>query len=275
LTLPALTDSKIIAAWITVLVLAGCGEAFTSDTGHSSDSGAVLNNDSSTITPPAIPMDGLLLWLRSDQGVSSSNGSVSRWSDQSGHQFDAQQDQPGSCPKLLEAAIGGHTAVYFDGIDDFFQLPPGMADFSQGLSIFAVINESQPESYNSIVEFSNGSEIDDISFGEYYDELFYEVFDGQAQGGSFTYDVPQIVAVVHRADSTSVLRRNGVVAGAAVVTLPAIVSRQQNFVGQSLYGGSVTYPGAMAEVLVYGRALTDSEVTTVEGDLRRRWSCCD
>jgi len=247
------------------VAVVGCDKAFKS----------AADTDSGATTPSAIPGDGQLLWLRGDQGVISTNGGVSRWADQSGHQFDAQQDQQAFCPQLVEAAIGGHTAVYFDGLDDFLQLPSGMADFSQGLSIFAVVNEQQPGSYSSIVEFSNGSEIDDIAFGEYGDELWYEVGDEQAQGGTFAYDTPQILAVVHRADSTLVLRRNGVVVDAAEVTLPPVVTRQQNFVGQSLYDGSVTYPGAIGEVLVYGRSLSETEVTAVEGDLRRRWSCCD
>ena len=106
-------------------------------------------------------------------------------------------------------------------------------------------------------------------------KIAYEVLDQAVQGDAVVYDVPQILAVIHRSDSTLVMRRNGAAAGAAVVTLPTVVTREQNFVGQSLYDGSVTYPGAMGEVLVYGRSLSDGETTTVEGDLKRRWNCCN
>ena len=266
---------------MAALAACGCGKAFTSDSGHAVDSGStvITNTDTGTDTGTAItspiPMDGLLLWLRSDQGVTIVNGVVSNWADQSGHNFDASQPQPESRPTLVVAGIGGHAALHFDGADDFLQLPAGMADFSQGLSIFTVLNEQQPDSYNSFVEFSNGSEVDDIAFGEYQDQLIYEVFNETAQGDSVTYQTPEILAVIHRSDSTLTMRHNGATAGVGVVTLPEVKPREQNFVGQSLYAGSVTYPGAMGEVLVYGRALSDSETTTVESDLKRRWDCCN
>ena len=272
---PNFSHLAIVAASVTAITLTGCGKAFTSGTEHLGDSGVTVDTDSGSNTTSTISKDGLLLWLRSDRGVSMDNGFVSSWADQSGLYFDARQDQMESRPTLVVAGIGGHAALRFDGVDDFFQLPSGMADFSAGLSVFVVVNEQQPDSYNSFVEFSNGGEVDDISFGEYQDQIAYEVLDQATQGNAVTYDTPQILAVIHRSDSTLVMRRNGATAGAAVVTLPDVITREQNFVGQSLYSGSETYPGVMGEVLVYGRALSDSETLNVENDLQRRWNCCN
>jgi len=168
--------------------------------------------------------------------------------------------------------IGARAAVRFDGVSGCLNLPPGMADFSQGLSIVAVVNEQQPNSYNSIVEFSNGSEIDDISFGQYQDKVAYEVADNSFTGSDINYDTPQLHTLVHRADTTLISRSNGELSGADQFALPDTVAREQNFIGQSLYSGSVTYSGLIGELLVYSRGLTDSEVQIVETELRQRWS---
>lgn len=226
-----------------------------------------------------ISKDGLLLWLRSDQGVTIENGFVSQWLDQSGHHFDAIQNQAESRPTLAVSGIGGHGALRFDGVDDFFQLPSGMADFSLGLTMFVVVNEQQPSDYTSLLEFSNGSEDNDIAFGQYQDRLAFEVLNDSMQGDAIQYNVPQIYTVVLSPNGQVALRRNSAVAGdnsnSTPFAMPAVLTRQQNFVGQSLYNGSVTYLGLLGETLVYGRALSDADLVKTEGDLKRRWSCCN
>ena len=241
----------------------GCGTEFTS-----ANAGADASGVSATSN---LPRRGLLLWLRSDRGVTNTDGYVSLWADQSGHNFDATQDDPNFRPTQVVGGIAGHPAVHFDGSDDFLNLPTLTADFAAGLTIFAVVNEQTPASYNSIVEFSNGSETDDIDFGEYQDNLAYEVADNSTTGNSLTYGVAQLVGVVHRADTTLVLRSNGQNAGAAQFALPDSTAREQNFVGKSLYGDSATFPGLLAELLVYGRALNEVEVQAVETELKGRW----
>jgi len=241
----------------------GCGTEFTS---------ASADGDASSASATSkLPRTGLLLWLRSDRGVTNTDGYVSLWADQSGNKFDATQDDPNFRPTQVVGGIAGHPAVHFDGSDDFLNLPTINADFSPGLAIFAVINEQTPASYNSVVEFSNGSETDDIDFGEYQDNLAYEVADNSTTGSSLTYGAAQLVGVVHRADTTLVLRSNGQSAGAAQFALPATTAREQNFVGKSLYADSVAFPGLLAELLVYGRALNEVEVQTVETELKERW----
>ncbi len=255
----------------------GCGKAFTTD--KDSDASIIANTSGGTSSEAgvasAISKDGLLLWLRSDQGATDANGFVSQWLDQSGHHFDAIQNEAASRPTLLVAGIGGHPTLRFDGVDDSFQLPSGMADFALGLTMFVVVNERQSDLYASLLEFSNGSEVDDIAFGQYQNELAYEVADQSMQGDPIQYNVPQIYTAVHNTDGNLTLRRNGSVAGTYTLSLPVTVTREQNFVGQSLYAGSGTYFGLLGEVLVYGRALSDADLVNTESDLKRRWSCCN
>jgi hypothetical protein len=56
--------------------------------------------------------------------------------------------------------------------------------------------------------------------------------------------------------------------------LPATIARAQNFIGKSLYDGCTPFAGRVAEVLVYQRALSVTEVVAVEATLQARWNCC-
>jgi hypothetical protein len=242
---------------------AGCGQAFeTAAPSATADGGG--------------REDGPLLWLRADVGITQTAGAISAWEDQSSHHLDASQDQPGLRPTLAPAVVGGHAAVQFDGLDDHMALPPGFSDFTRGLSIVAVIAERQPRptACTATIELSNGSEIDDISFGQYQDAFLYEVYDQSVSGDAFAYDAAAITSVVHRADGTVSLFRNGSPAGASSFALPAALTRSRNYVGRTLYTGCTAFGGAVAELLVYARALDDAELATVESDLSARWTCC-
>ncbi len=168
---------------LLVLCVAACGQEFVS--------AAPAGNTS-------VPVNDLLLWLRADQGVTETGGGVSRWADQSDRHADAVQDQPGLRP--TRRASG----VHFDGVDDYLAMPVGFSDFSRGVSIVAVINQQQADTCTATVELSNGSEIDDISFGQYQNRILYEVFDQDTSGDTLSYGVPQMLSVVHRTDQTVV-----------------------------------------------------------------------
>ncbi|MCX8036904.1 MAG: fibronectin type III domain-containing protein [Candidatus Sumerlaeia bacterium] len=73
-----------------------------------------------------IPTDGLAVWLKADAGVTVTGTSVTRWADQSGNSRDASQTLNTLFqPALVPNAINGLPAVHFDGINDYlsFVLP--------------------------------------------------------------------------------------------------------------------------------------------------------
>jgi hypothetical protein len=223
----------------------------------------------------AIPPGGLLLWLRSDRGVTQDLNSVAIWANQAPDQGNAIQSAINARPALVSSGIGELPVIAFDGVDDFLKLPDGYGDFSQGLSMFAVINKSTIPTCDSVLEFSNGSEIDDISFGQYQDQMAYEVlYNVQTEEDVLPTDVPQLMSVVHRPNLTVELHRNGSLASSGSFDLPDNVMRQQNFVGQTLYDGCTTFAGQIGELLVFNRAVSDVELLKIEIYLRNRWSCC-
>lgn len=63
-------------------------------------------------------IDGKLLWLKSDAGVTEDIGGVSVWEDQSGQGNHFRQAVSGSQPDIVDDALGGVPGVEFDGLDD-------------------------------------------------------------------------------------------------------------------------------------------------------------
>lgn len=224
---------------------------------------------------PAIPTEGLLLWLRADRGVMLEEELATIWVDQSGNGFDAIQTSSNVRPRFVSAGIGGQPSLEFDGVDDFLKLPVGFSDFTAGVSIFVVIHASPFSACTAVVELSNGTEIDDVHLGQWQNNVLYEVYDQFTQGEPLPVEAPQLIAAVHRPNSTVEVRRNGRLGGEASFTLPALIERQQNFLARSLYDGCVAFGGQIAEVIVYARAISDVELLEVEGYLRERSACCD
>jgi hypothetical protein len=62
----------------------------------------------------------LALWLRGDDGITTSGSGVSEWADQSGNGNDAAQNDTGEQPST-GASINGINVVSFDGTDDFLR----------------------------------------------------------------------------------------------------------------------------------------------------------
>jgi hypothetical protein len=238
------------------------GAAGTSkDAGHRDASAAFV-----------VPTEGLLLWLRADRGITEVSGKLSIWADQSQHHLDAIQGDPNLRPHLVTSE--GKMSVEFDGADDFLQLPGGFSDFTKGLSLFVVVQPANIDACQSFVEFSNGSEIDDIALGVYQQQILYEVQDPFTQATPIVVGTPQQITLVHAADEGVVLRRNGALAQKATFPLPVVTERTQTFVAKSLYGGCATFGGRISEILIYERPVTGPEVAALEQGLRDRWSCC-
>jgi hypothetical protein len=52
------------------------------------------------------------------------------------------------------------------------------------------------------------------------------------------------------------------------------VERNQNFLGRTLYLNCPTWPGEIAELMMYSRAVSSDERTSIEGYLTKKWGCC-
>lgn len=215
-----------------------------------------------------------MLWLAADRGITQEAGAVVKWADQSGNHADAVQTDSTLRPTLDRRAFGGMGAMLFDGQDDFLKLPAGFADFTHGQSFFAMVDIAQDAGCTAVVEVSNGSEIDDIDFGRYNGATLFEVFDQDHSGIAMPTGTPELYTVIQYSDSTVQMRINGAGSGDINIALPANITRQDNYVGNTLYVGCTTFSGHIGEILWYDRAVSDSELLDIEGYLGQRAHCC-
>jgi len=239
--------------------------------GGSGGSGGVV-----VVVPPPVPVDGLELWFSADQGVTQNAGVVSTWKDRSNNHRDALQTAVNVRPKLVADALAGKAAIVFDGSDDYLKLPTLDVDFTSGLSIFVVAQQPSVDACEAYFEASNGSEIDDIHFGYYQKSLLFEVEENWVNDTSFpaVVDAPQLAAVIQDPQAIAHVRSNSNEVGSGTVNLAPQAGRAQAFLGKSLYGGCATFNGAIGEVLVYSRPVSDAELLQIEGYLQGKWLCC-
>lgn len=222
---------------------------------------------------PEIPRLGLAVWLSADVGVQQKDGIVERWIDQSGNKMDATQGPGESRPSFDVRGFNDRPAIVFDGKFDYLEFAPAFGSFKLGVTAFIVGQpvEATSECWSTL-EFSNGSEIDDISFGMWQGKWLYEVEVPYLQKGTVQAGHPAVMSVLQRVDGTTDLRVNGALVGADKVALPKEIQRNDNFIGRTLYQSCTLYTGSIAEIILYSRALGSGEVQAVESYLNQHWA---
>jgi hypothetical protein len=147
--------------------------------------------------------------------VIHSNAAVSSWPTS---RATISTRQPGTDlqPTFAAAGLSGRPAVIFNA-DDVLLLPSGFADFSRGISLFAVAALAPDvDPCVGLVHLSNGTEIDDIELGRDQARGAYEVQEGVLSGPDFPLGRAQLISVVHDPDRSASIRFN---AGAPVVAM--------------------------------------------------------
>jgi len=261
---------------------AGLGEAGANDTGGLPGHGGLGNAGAGTSAAgggaapvePEIPQAGLLVWLRADRGVQQRDGHVQAWQDQSGNRNNASQAGVSLRPSYLATGFNGQPTLEFDGQGQFLKFADGFGDFSEGLTAVLVAKPTQSDC-SSMVEFSNGSEVDDIAFSMWQNKWMYEVGESYIQTGSVDTERFSLYAVKHPPAGASALRIGGSVLDTDEIPLPVVpVSgiRVNNFVGHTLYGSCAYFEGQISEVILYSRSLEESELSAIEAYLNARWA---
>ncbi len=105
---------------------------------------------------PASIGSSLKLWLDADDQstVTQNAGAVSQWADKSGNGGDFTQATAILQPTYSAAAIGGKSAITFDGSDDSLQAVPSAWAYSYPLNAFAVFRaRAFTADYNGLFGF--------------------------------------------------------------------------------------------------------------------------
>jgi hypothetical protein len=224
---------------------------------------------------PDIPRLGLALWLRADTGVQQANGLVQVWLDQSGNQRNAVQTGLLVRPTYVAKGLNDLPTLQFDGVGDFLKLPDGFGDFSNGVAGFMVVQPADSDCA-SVLELSNGSEIQDVSLGMWQNKWTYEVQEPYIQNGNVDLLAPTLYAVNHRptigmVNASAELRINRTALQAKNMPVPDVMVRENNFVGHTLYGSCNYFEGTVSEIILYERVVTANEVKSIESYLDQHW----
>jgi hypothetical protein len=236
---------------------------------------------------PAIPGDGLVMWLRADDGlVTGPGGRVSTWSDESPRlnpstpAMNATQADASAQP-LRVADDGGVVAVSFSG-GQVLGLPPGFADFTRGITIFMAAKPTLDVTGGAGTVFATGlagecaraAELGYDQFGIDYRVENFPIGESKTVTGT-TWNV---VGVVQPAGTACVMAAvtiqvDGVLVSGSSDTAPVLADgvRPNSFVGRSTYFNDSAYQGLVGEILVYDRALGSTDLTAVTSYLHTKW----
>lgn len=250
---------------------------------------------------PIESISGLTVWLRSDVGVTTSGSEVTTWQDQSGNGYDyTGVADAGTRPTFVSSssALGGQPAIEFAGNGDHFEDSDGDTDYLNGLTEFTLFLVYKSDATNT----DRGLWIADTPSGA--DEIFTIRYDasGANTGGSFTNAVKtgilgnsaanqlesfsdiqttnaQITSLHWDSGVTYDLYVDGILNNPAAAGAPptgTISSATTAIVGK---GGkddpssaNQSWDGLIAEVILYGRYLGDTERESVEDYLSQKYS---
>jgi hypothetical protein len=233
-----------------------------------------------TLTAPApvptapVPTAGLQLWLRADSGITQSGGAISQWADQSGSGRHAAQALAARQPQLQASAVNGRPALAFDGVDDFltFDLPlNGLTGMTMMMVSANAANRNggangvayAPLFWNETTRWGT------VHLSPFQSAIQFRFGTTQANNLS-TYTRPVSagssfgLTTAVKNGSVERLYVQGQLALTATGKLTAIKGiRDTGNIGRG-YNDNTYFPGRIAEILVYNRALGDAERQQLE-----------
>lgn len=233
-----------------------------------------------------VPLRGrLVLWLKADSVEKMGDGdAVAVWPDSSRNGLDPFQDEAGKRPVWKAKAVNGLPAVRFDGIDDHLRTRYYRDLFfaSYKVSVFAVFRASGEVDNRGLVS-SNWTALGTTreQKGGLTYTTGYSTADGKAEWKNVSPSRPETIrpdrwsigAVVRagdRRDQTRLLV-DGIRSddGTAIPYHP--MNAERGFIG-CLRSETGCWKGDIAEILIYGDALSDEDCRGVERYLQQKYA---
>ena len=233
--------------------------------GGSAASGSV---EAAVFDSASFPALGLRLWL-DGSGIAQEGSKVSTWADRTPFGHDVSQLEADRQPTLHSEGVNGQAAVVFDGADDLLAATVNGAGLlsSDAASIFIVMKQDKASANNALFGWESNSHLNhlDLLF-TYNDQLMYD-YGNTSDGGRISAPQPERwddlwnLVEVYRAGASGRVA----VAGETVFGDAFAGELEVEVDGVLTLGGvgGLQFGGSVAEVLVYNRALSDSEIDQV------------
>jgi hypothetical protein len=190
---------------------------------------------------------------------------------------DATQSNSANQPLVVANQIAGLPAVQFNGSSSNMQFPQGFANFTTGAAAFIVANPSTISNYARLFDLSNGASGNGFRF--FLDSPAGATL--ETQSGTTSTDLTatsgvnakafQLLEIAHNGSGTASILLNGSqIATSGSMNNIDFVSRADNFLGCD-YSASNLFNGNIAEVILYNRALNQSDQSAVESYLLSKY----
>ncbi len=226
-----------------------------------------------------IPASGVLLWLTGDDALASAtNGKVLTWQNASVPNVTAKAAKPEQAPVAAANALNGHATVQFDGTDRTLMtsIDISPARMPEGTIITVFRSKTADKSpLRKVYGDDNGGYDRAIGLDDRGGEKNLTLFSGSGVEGYFNLEVDKPYIVV---DQYSPKEFSGWVNGNPALTKLAAAwgEKPEDALPNMYIGGTGTsyseyWNGDIAEVIVYGRTLTDAERTQVEDYLAKKY----
>lgn len=214
---------------------------------------------------PAVPRNGLVLWLRADEGVEKDAvGYVTAWRDQPGRGNDAVAEDLTE-PLFVASWLSGQPAIRFNASDTFLRVPHAEElNAGDGFSVFIVYSYSKG---GRLAQKKNAAS------GVNPDAWFLATATGLGVSGvyheehMFFPDMPYLQSNIFDAQAGTVKIYDS---GWLVGTVEGVGAMEPNeddlYIGKRHRPGSSEsyFGGEIAEMMIYDRALGDEERQAVE-----------
>jgi hypothetical protein len=211
-----------------------------------------------------IPGDALL-WLEADTGVVQSAGKVSQWQDLSPYKNSVKQNTVTSQPEILPNALNGHSAIVFHGNGEFM-VGPSIFPQKKDYTIISVIRIDDPANINNIISGNDHA----LFFGS---DLYPRV-----AHGDFNFQLISTLKIDTNFSIVSVRysQNNGqakvYVNGQSGDSLYVSSNETDSVIYIGSFREQYTLHGAISELVLFDRQLSESELAGFESSLRAKYA---
>ncbi len=195
----------------------------------------------------------VFLWLRSDVGVTSSSGTVSNWSDQSGDGKDASQATGGNRPTLTANDYNGYSTIATT-TSKYFNLLSGFSNIPNPIFYFA----TKPTSTSNgvLIDLGNGSASNNVTASTASPAATLKIYQGSTPSSmtassGFTNGQYQVISMAQLAASGQphIYIDGLAVSTTGTPTTANSVTRSQNHIGTDSSTAANFYDGKLLEII--------------------------
>ncbi len=229
-----------------------------------------LGSTGTTGAPAIVP--NLQLWLDADDSntITSSGGSVSQWDDKSASGNNATQGTAANQPSTGLTTLNGRNVLSSDGTNEFFELD-SVLNLTGEFTIFIVSNNDDGSTTDMLLGSNSAANNAKVGIVASFSS-FFRIVNGAAGSTLLSYpSTPNLLTYTRDASDKIDASFNG----AAFTRLFGDVAQSGTSpIGAIFIDDVVTssdWNGFIAEILIYGRALSATEVSFVNSYLASKW----